>query len=51
MKKDLLKKVMRFQEKNNHLHTIDYRMIEKGNTFNELSKGLNDKLTGLFSVP
>jgi hypothetical protein len=46
--KDLLKKMMRFQEKNNDLHTIDYRMINRGNILNKMNGSSKDNQTGNF---
>jgi len=43
--KDLLKKMMKFQEINNDVHTMDYRMIKKGDILNKLSQSLNDEQT------
>ena len=35
--KDWLKKMMKIQEINNDLHTIDYRIIKKGSALNRFS--------------
>jgi hypothetical protein len=40
---DLLIKMMKIQAKNNDRHTIDYRMIEKTNLDNSLTKLSKDQ--------
>ena len=40
---DLLIKMMKIQEANNDKHTIDYRMIEKTNLDNTLTKLSEDQ--------
>jgi hypothetical protein len=48
---DMLKKMMKIQQINNDLHTIDYRMIKKENTFNRLNGDLDDIQTELSFTP
>jgi len=45
---DLLKKMMKLQQINNDLHTIDYRIIKKGNTLNRLWESLKNGQTESF---
>ena len=43
--------MMKIQQINNDLHTIDYRMIKKENTFNRLNGDLDDIQTELSFTP